>query len=495
MNLHQPLYGASQNSPGCLSDYGKGERQMKVEKNLFKRMLCILCSITVVSSFSAEALAANTAGNYDSAAAVEWASNEKEHKAVKDKGRSVWYVCECLKYGGLDDVAEECARKRSFTPGVMTEYIESQGYGTVTQINDDSLKDLKAGDIVVVFCGAKKHGSGYYGLHAFFVTDVDQDAKTLTYSQNRTYRHNKKISFASLKKYAVKCKSCGNSQNSYVRIISMNSSQPGVNSCQHIWMDSGYCVNVECNKDYVTTDEFRNNRTPLSNVCISAKRNEFFVPSVRPYDQSAFLDLNACYTVLEPTALVINSKNEKWYEVYIDGEIGYVDARAVLGANQGPSQAEKPEQQPSQDKDTAQKELVFRFEFDSSTNMEGFTLYFDDRFTLGALNSNSDAYEFWGWNVKRENDDTWYVSGKGWCTEDTILKNGYLMKVYEPGVEFAISPSWTKGCDSDEYSYTFFPLWTEIPEEQTERENENSTDGHYNAERDWEKHIEWDDIE
>ena len=70
-----------------------------------------------------------------------------------------------------------------------------------------------------------------------------------------------------------------------------------------------------------------------------------------------------------------------------------------------------------------------------------------------------EGYKFIGWNVYRNADNTWYVAGQGWITEDEILEGGYEKKLYQSGEQHIFGNSWIKG---DEYTisdYTMYALW------------------------------------
>ena len=153
---------------------------------------------------------------YDAAKAVAWAKNSSNVDSFTDK--CARFVSRCLREGGLSDV--------SFgTPGKLVAYLEDKGYGTTYRVNDTNLTKLKAGDVIAVFCSKKHDSDRYYGIHTMFVTEVDQSAKTLRYSQANRNRCNVKMTFSSLKNYANisdNCSICGTNANNYVVFVSMN---------------------------------------------------------------------------------------------------------------------------------------------------------------------------------------------------------------------------------------------------------------------------------
>ncbi|MBQ4324096.1 MAG: InlB B-repeat-containing protein, partial [Clostridia bacterium] len=71
-----------------------------------------------------------------------------------------------------------------------------------------------------------------------------------------------------------------------------------------------------------------------------------------------------------------------------------------------------------------------------------------------------DGFRFVGWNVKRENDNTWYVAGKGWLSESEINDNSYSKKLYSEEVSLELDYSWFKDFEAEEaFNYTFYAVW------------------------------------
>ena len=152
---------------------------------------------------------------YDPAKAIAWATNKTEFD--KYGGKCASFVSRCLREGGLKDVSYS-------EPGAMVSFLEKSNYGTTYRINDANLKKLKAGDVVMVYCGKGHDKSKYWGLHTIFVTAVDQKNKKFTYCAKNESRFCVTKTFGYLKNYAsyIKCNRCGSSSNSVGVFVSMN---------------------------------------------------------------------------------------------------------------------------------------------------------------------------------------------------------------------------------------------------------------------------------
>ena len=152
---------------------------------------------------------------YDPAKAIAWATNKTEFD--KYGGKCAAFVSRCLREGGLKDVSYS-------EPGAMVSFLENSDYGTTYRINDANLKKLKAGDVVMVYCGKGHDKSKYWGLHTIFVTAVDQKNKKFTYCAKNESRFCVTKTFGYLKNYAsyIKCNRCGSSSNSVGVFVSMN---------------------------------------------------------------------------------------------------------------------------------------------------------------------------------------------------------------------------------------------------------------------------------
>ena len=178
-----------------------------------KRVLSFfLMLIMVFALFPTSAYAKYT---YDPARAIAWATNKKEFDNYS--GQCAAFVSRCLREGGLKDVNYS-------TPGNMVSFLEKSNYGTTYRINDENLKKLKAGDVVMVYCSKGHDKSKYWGLHTIFVTAVDQKNKKFTYCAKNKPHFCETKTFGYLKNYAsyFKCNRCGNKNNSVGVFVSMN---------------------------------------------------------------------------------------------------------------------------------------------------------------------------------------------------------------------------------------------------------------------------------
>ena len=105
---------------------------------------------------------------------------------------------------------------------------------------------------------------------------------------------------------------------------------------------------------------------------------------------------------------------------------------------------------------------TYSFNFNANggtTGSEGaFTAKYGEKFTILNNTCTHSGYSFEGWNVKRNNDSTWYVSGHGWCTDNQINSNGYTRKVYNNNQTCTFDSSWITGLSGDG-SYTFYAIW------------------------------------
>ena len=90
--------------------------------------------------------------------------------------------------------------------------------------------------------------------------------------------------------------------------------------------------------------------------------------------------------------------------------------------------------------------------------MSSQTIEWGELFNLSDNAFKRTGYKFVGWNVYRNNDDTWYVIGQGWLTEDEIIAGGYTKKLYENQCELTFDTSWIK--DNEEARlYTMYAVW------------------------------------
>ena len=185
----------------------EGERYMKKRALSFFLMLIMVFALLPTSAYAKY--------TYDPAKAIAWATNKTEFD--KYGGKCASFVSRCLREGGLKDVSYS-------EPGAMVSFLEKSDYGTTYRINDANLKKLKAGDVVMVYCGKGHDKSKYWGLHTIFVTAVDQKNKKFTYCAKNESRFCVTKTFGYLKNYAsyIKCNRCGSSSNSVGVFVSMN---------------------------------------------------------------------------------------------------------------------------------------------------------------------------------------------------------------------------------------------------------------------------------
>ena len=178
-----------------------------------KRALSFFLMLIMV--FALLPISAYAKYTYDPAKAIAWATNKTEFD--KYGGKCAAFVSRCLREGGLKDVSYS-------EPGAMVSFLEKSDYGTTYRINDANLKKLKAGDVVMVYCGKGHDKSKYWGLHTIFVTAVDQKNKKFTYCAKNESRFCVTKTFGYLKNYAsyIKCNRCGSSSNSVGVFVSMN---------------------------------------------------------------------------------------------------------------------------------------------------------------------------------------------------------------------------------------------------------------------------------
>lgn len=92
-------------------------------------------------------------------------------------------------------------------------------------------------------------------------------------------------------------------------------------------------------------------------------------------------------------------------------------------------------------------------------NMNSQIVHWKDTFALYNNVFKREGYKFIGWNVYREDDDTWYVIGQGWLTEDDIIINGYEKKLYENQSELIFDNSWIKGIEDGNLQYVMNAIW------------------------------------
>lgn len=105
---------------------------------------------------------------------------------------------------------------------------------------------------------------------------------------------------------------------------------------------------------------------------------------------------------------------------------------------------------------------TYNFTFNANGGTLGssgaFSVSYGDQFEILNTTCTRSGYTWAGWNVKRNNDNKWYVSGQGWCTESQISSNGYTKKTYSNYETATLNDSWTSGISGD-CSYTFYAKW------------------------------------
>lgn len=93
-----------------------------------------------------------------------------------------------------------------------------------------------------------------------------------------------------------------------------------------------------------------------------------------------------------------------------------------------------------------------------SGNMDSQTVEWNETFQFAKNEFSREGRELVGWNLNRSDDDTWYVIGQGWLTEEEILTNGYEKKLYEEQEELTLDASWVR--DNEEArEYTLYAVW------------------------------------
>ena len=94
-----------------------------------------------------------------------------------------------------------------------------------------------------------------------------------------------------------------------------------------------------------------------------------------------------------------------------------------------------------------------------SGNMSGFNATYGVDFAIPTNTFTEAGYTFSGWNVKRNQDNKWYVGNKGWFTESEIMANGYRKCLYPDNSKYTFNEYWTDGFNGIS-SYTFYAMWS-----------------------------------
>ena len=92
-----------------------------------------------------------------------------------------------------------------------------------------------------------------------------------------------------------------------------------------------------------------------------------------------------------------------------------------------------------------------------------FSVSYGDQFQVLNTTCTRSGYTWAGWNVKRNNDNKWYVDGQGWCTESQISSNGYVKRIYPNYKTLIFDESWIGGINGN-CSYTFYAVWIQARE-------------------------------
>ncbi len=105
---------------------------------------------------------------------------------------------------------------------------------------------------------------------------------------------------------------------------------------------------------------------------------------------------------------------------------------------------------------------TYSFNFNANGGTLGtsgaFSVSYGDQFQVLNTTCTRSGYTWAGWNVKRNNDNKWYVDGQGWCTESQISSNGYIKKTYPNYKTLTLDESWVSGITGN-CSYTFYAIW------------------------------------
>ena len=110
---------------------------------------------------------------------------------------------------------------------------------------------------------------------------------------------------------------------------------------------------------------------------------------------------------------------------------------------------------------------TYSFNFNANGGTLGssgaFSVSYGEQFQVLNTTCTRSGYTWAGWNVKRNNDNKWYVDGQGWCTESQISSNGYIKKAYSNYKTLTLDDSWTSGIQGN-CSYTFYAVWVKARE-------------------------------
>jgi len=111
---------------------------------------------------------------------------------------------------------------------------------------------------------------------------------------------------------------------------------------------------------------------------------------------------------------------------------------------------------------TTENNYTYSFNFNANGGTLGssgaFSVNYGEQFQILNTTCTRSGYTWGGWNVKRNNDNKWYVDGQGWRTESEISSNGYIKKLYPNYKTVTLDNSWTGGITGNG-SYTFYAVW------------------------------------
>ena len=108
------------------------------------------------------------------------------------------------------------------------------------------------------------------------------------------------------------------------------------------------------------------------------------------------------------------------------------------------------------------KNGTYSFSYDANGgtgDTQPFSVKYNTSFTVLNNSCAKEGYHFSGWNVKRNNDNTWATAGHGWLTESQLKEQGCSKQVFDNNSSYTLDGSWTCGLKSAG-SYTFYATWT-----------------------------------
>ena len=91
-------------------------------------------------------------------------------------------------------------------------------------------------------------------------------------------------------------------------------------------------------------------------------------------------------------------------------------------------------------------------------SMASQTVEWAGTFTLSNNTFSREGYKFLGWNLYRNSDNKWYVSGSSWLTDEEITSKGYSKRLYANQEALKLDGSWIAGNDSARL-FTLYAIW------------------------------------